>query len=136
MGANATSFAVVRNDGFVETFITLNLPAEWQPPDGCILVPDDELPAGWQRASDTTPVPVNVSARQIRRWLVLHGISLAAVDAAIAAIPDQMQRDLVKVDWEWAPYVERAHPMLIPLAAALGLSESAVDQAFREAFTL
>jgi hypothetical protein len=32
--------------------------------------------------------------------------------------------------------VERAHPMLIPLATALGLTEEQVDQAFREAATI
>lgn len=79
------------------------------------------------------PVPESVSARQIRLWLVRHGISLAQVDAAIAAIPDQLQRDSVRVEWDYAPYVERAHPMLIPLAAALGLTETQVDQAFIEA---
>lgn len=82
------------------------------------------------------PVPDSVSARQIRLWLVRHGVSLAAVDAAIDAIPDQQTRDSVRVEWEYAPYVERSHPMLIPLAAALGLSETQVDDAFREAATL
>jgi hypothetical protein len=69
-------------------------------------------------------------------WLVLHGISLATVDAAIESVPDPTQRDLLKVEWEWAPYVQRTHPMLIPLAAALGLTEEQVDQAFREAFLM
>jgi hypothetical protein len=78
-------------------------------------------------------VPESVSARQIRLWLVRHGISLAQVDAAIDAIPDQLQRDSVRVEWDYAPYVERGHPMLIPLAAALGLTETQVDQAFIEA---
>jgi hypothetical protein len=78
-------------------------------------------------------VPASVSARQIRLWLIQHGISLSQVDAAIASIPDELQRDSVKVEWEYAPYVERAHPMLIPLAAALGLTEEQVDQAFIEA---
>jgi hypothetical protein len=136
MGANQTSWALVRPDGYVETFLRLDLPETWAPEEGYTVVPDDELPEGWQRAPDETPVPVNVSARQIRMWLVLHGISLATVDAAIDSIPDQMQRDLVKVEWDWAPYVERAHPMLIPLAAALGLSEEQVDQAFREAINI
>jgi hypothetical protein len=58
---------------------------------------------------------------------------MAAVDAAIDAIPDAAQRDSVRVEWEYAPYVERAHPMLVPLAAALGLTEEQVDQAFVEA---
>ncbi len=80
----------------------------------------------------TPPVPESVSARQIRLWLVRHSISLAQVDAAIDAIPDQLQRDSVRVEWDYAPYVERVHPMLIPLAAALGLTEGQVDQAFVE----
>jgi hypothetical protein len=86
-----------------------------------------------QQADETAVVPVSVSARQIRLWLVRHGTSLAAVDAAIDAIPDQLQRDSVRVEWDYAPYVERTHPMLIPLAAALGLTEAQVDQAFVEA---
>ena len=89
---------------------------------------------GYNRSADLTPpVPESVSARQIRLWLVRHGISLAAVDAAIDAIPDQLQRDSVRVEWDYAPYVERTHPMLVPLAAALGLTEQQVDQAFVEA---
>jgi hypothetical protein len=81
----------------------------------------------------TPPVPESVSARQIRLWLIRQGISLAAVDAAIDGIPDQLQRDSVRVEWDYAPYVERSHPMLAPLAAALGMSEAQVDQAFVEA---
>jgi len=82
------------------------------------------------------PVPQSVTARQIRLWLVSHGVSLSAVEAAMDAIPDAMQREMVRVEWEYAPYVERSHPMLVPLAAALGLSEAQVDAAFREASTL
>jgi hypothetical protein len=92
---------------------------------------------GYNRSADLTSlVPESVSARQIRLWLVQHGISLAQVDAAIDAIPDQLQRDSVRVEWDYAPYVERSHPMLIPLAAALGLTEQQVDQAFTEAATI
>ena len=85
-----------------------------------------------QQAVDES-VPASVSARQIRLWLLRQGISLAAVDAAINAIPDQLQRDSVRVEWDYAPYVERTHTMLVPLAAALGLTEARVDQAFVEA---
>jgi hypothetical protein len=88
-----------------------------------------------QQAVDDS-VPTSVSARQIRLWLLRQGISLAAVDSAIDAIPDQLQRDSVRVEWDYAPYVERSHPMLVPLAAALGLTEQQVDQAFVEAATI
>jgi hypothetical protein len=79
------------------------------------------------------PTPATVSARQIRLWLIRQGVPMAAVDAAIDAITDELKRDSVRVEWEYAPYVERSHPMLIPLAAALGLTEQEVDQAFAEA---
>lgn len=86
---------------------------------------------------DTEPeVPPTVSARQIRLWLVGHGISLTAVDAAIEAIPDALQRDLVRVEWEYAPWIDRTHPMLVPLAGALGITAEGVDQAFAEAALL
>jgi hypothetical protein len=92
-----------------------------------------ELVGTNQSADLTPPVPESVSARQIRLWLVRNGVSLSQVDAAIDAIPDQLSRDSVRVEWDYAPYVERAHPMLVPLAAALGLTEAQVDQAFVEA---
>jgi hypothetical protein len=82
------------------------------------------------------PAPATVSARQIRLWLVRHGVALSAVDAAIDAIADEQQRQEVRVEWAHAPYVERTHPMLVPLAAALGLTEQQVDQAFAEAATI
>jgi hypothetical protein len=82
------------------------------------------------------PVPESVTARQIRLWLVRHGVSLAQVDAAIDAIQDALAREEARVEWDYAPYVERSHPMLVPLAAALGLDESQVDDAFRQASTI
>jgi len=93
------------------------------------------LPEGYEDASDeplpeTPSVPPSVTARQIRLWLVSNGVTLAAVNQAIDAIPDANQRELVRVEWEYAPYVERSHPMLIPLAQALGLTEAQVDAAF------
>lgn len=136
MGNNATSIAIVNAEGRVVTFVRLDVPDGWQPPSGCTAVPDDELPSGWQWADDSRPVPTNVSARQIRLWLVRRGIPLAAVEAAIDSITDQATRDVVRVEWEWAPYIERSHPWLVPLAQALGLDEAGVDAAFREAFDL
>ena len=89
-----------------------------------------------QSVSFTPSVPESVSARQIRLWLVRHGISLSQVEIAIDSIQDIMQRDSVRIEWEYAPYVERSHPMLVPLASALGLTEQQVDMAFIEASSI
>ena len=136
MGANTKALAILDSHGRVVTFVRLDVPEGWQPPEGCTAVPDDELPEGWERAPDNSPVPQSISARQIRLWLVRNGVSLATVEAAINAIPDAVTRESVRVEWEYAPYVERTHAWLVPMAAALGMTESQVDAAFREAAAL
>lgn len=78
----------------------------------------------------------SVSARQVRLWLLQHNISLSVVDEAIAGIEDPATREMVRVEWEYAPYIERSHPMLVPLGAALGLTEEQIDAAFVEAARL
>ena len=91
---------------------------------------------GWVAEPDlplVSSVPATVTAWQIRRWLVINGYTMAQIDAIISAIPDAAQQEAVRVDWEYAPYVERTHPMLVPMAAALGLDEEALDDAFRGA---
>jgi hypothetical protein len=92
------------------------------------------LPSGWIAAPDAPAepsVPSTVTAWQIRRWLIGNGYTLSQVASVIDAIPDAAQRESVRIDWEYAPYVERTHPMLEPMAAALGVED--LDAAFIEA---
>lgn len=81
-------------------------------------------------------VPDTISARQIRLWLLQNGVSLQMVADAIATIEDSVLRDSVAIEWEYAPYIERDHPMLVPLAQALGLTESDIDRGFVEAINI
>jgi hypothetical protein len=67
---------------------------------------------------------------------VRHGLDLAAVDAAIASIPDAVTRESVRVEWEYGTEVHRGSPWLAALGPALGLDASTLDTAFREAATL
>lgn len=93
----------------------------------------------WNNGSWTAPVPVvpdNISARQIRLWLVSHNISLSTIENTINSIEDATQREVVKIEWEYAPYVERNHPWLVILATQLNLTPEQVDSAFIEASQL
>jgi len=130
------SLAILDSSGRVVTFVRPDVPEGWAPPDGCTAMPSDQLPPGWQLAPDESPVPTSISARQIRLWLIRHGITLTTVEAAIDGIADAVARESVRVEWEYAPYVERSHAWLVPMAAALGLTEQQIDAAFREAATL
>jgi len=81
-------------------------------------------------------VPATISPRQIRLWLVTHGVSLSSVDAAIDSIENELLREQTKIEWEFSPYVERNHPMINTLGAALGLTGEQIDTAFIEASNL
>lgn len=102
-----------------------------------ILAPEKpSADAIWNNGVWITPepsIPQTVSARQVRIWLIQHGISLSQVDQAIDNIENSIMRDITRVEWEYAPYIERGHPMLVPLGDALGLSSEQIDQAFIEA---
>ena len=73
-----------------------------------------------------------ISSRQIRLWLIQNGISLQNVIDAINSVEDQTLRDSLMVEWEYAPYVERNHPMLPAIAQSLGFGELDIDRAFTE----
>ena len=102
-----------------------------------VLAPEKPSPnAIWNNGSWVVPeqyTPETVSARQIRLWLLQNGVSLQMVNSAISAIEDPIVRDSVAIEWEYAPYVERNHPMLLPLAQALGLTEQDINRCFIEA---
>jgi hypothetical protein len=137
MGSSATSLAIVNAAGEVETFVRLDVPAGWTPPEGCTAVPDDELPAGWKRAAPpAAPVPASISPMQARLWLVRSGIALTDIDAAINSISDQQTRDTVRVQWEYGLEVVRSSDWLAALGPVLGLDDATLDQAFREASVL
>lgn len=104
-----------------------------------IEIPEPTLPAVGSGPPGVieTPVrvvPETVTATQVRLWLFRRGVSLADVQAAIESIPDQQTRGEAMIQWEYAPYIERSHPLIAAIAASLGLSD--IDEAFYEASLL
>ena len=81
-------------------------------------------------------IPETVSARQIRLWLIENNISLSSVETAINGIVDDKLREKTLVEWEYAPYVERNHPLLETLASVLGLTNEQIDAGFIQASKL
>ena len=73
-------------------------------------------------------VPASVTMRQARRALLNMG-KLAAVDAAIAAMPEP-QRSAARIDWEYSTAVERHSALVAGLAPALGLNSAQIDALF------
>lgn len=135
----ATNFSLAYYENY-ESFRTGNSPIEsWLLPglpsiSGCLKV----LPLGFKYDGtgdlpEIPPVPNTITARQIRLWLIQHNFQLSQIESAINNIEDPITRETVRIEWEYAPYVERSHAWLVPLAQSLGLNEEQIDQAFREA---
>lgn len=81
-------------------------------------------------------IPQTISARQVRLWLLNNSIPLSQVDSAINTISDELLREKTRVEWEYAPYIERNHPLIESLAQYLGLSSEQIDQGFIDASQL
>ena len=80
-------------------------------------------------------VPNAVTMRQGRLALLQFGL-LSLVDASISLMPDPMQREAAKIEWEYATEIVRNSPLVQGLTGALGLTEEALDQLFTLAATL
>lgn len=81
-------------------------------------------------------VPQQVKNMKLRLALIQSGISIANIEAGIAAIPDQATKEMINTMWEYAEYYERDNTQLIGMAAQLGITDEQLDQLFIYAETL
>lgn len=85
----------------------------------------EELQEAWD---NRPPPPIVVSMRSFReacgRDLVIK------INAYVASIPDAYERFSVQNDLEYALTVARDHPKVAQVAAAIGKTESEIDEVF------
>jgi len=87
-------------------------------------------------AEANPPVPFAVSRRQLFLALAAIGVTRAAIRAMIEATPDAAAREAGLIEFDEAIHFERGHPLIAQLGAALGRSESQIDDLFRSAANL
>jgi hypothetical protein len=80
-------------------------------------------------------VPHSITRAQAIGALILAGLD-EAVEPAIQAIPDPVQRKLALNDWHNRLHFERDNSTLAAMAAALGLSDAQLDELFIKAAQL
>jgi len=84
----------------------------------------------WQLVDAPPPsVPDAVTMRQARLALLGAGM-LDAVEPAIAAIPDPVQRRAAEITWEYSTEVRRDNGLIAAIAAKLGLNGQQIDDLF------
>ena len=80
-------------------------------------------------------VDTSVSARQIRTAMVLSGISIAGVEAALDGL-DEPTRTVATIAWDYSNLYFRDNPLIVALAPAMGLSIEQLDDLWVLAKTL
>ena len=103
---------VAQYGGEIDEKLLAEVQAEWVPPPPPPVV-----------------IPQSVTMRQAR--LALLGVGLLDdVDAAIAAIPDPVQRQAAQIEWEYATTVVRDSSWVQTLGASLNLTSAQIDELF------
>ena len=88
----------------------------------------------WAVTYETPPVPA-LTRRQFRLALVTNGFALADIEALINQIEDDMQRQIIQIEWQDATVFERNNSSLLTIAALMGLSSTQIDELWAQALT-
>lgn len=99
-------------------------------------IDDDNKKVYGTHITKPIPIPETITATQIRLWLINNDILLANIETAINNIEDPKTKEITLVQWEYAPYVERSHPLIETIGEFLGLTSEQIDNAFVEASLL
>ena len=84
--------------------------------------------SGTDAPPDANAIPQSVSMRQIRLALLEAG-KLDSVNTTIAAKTGLGGRS-TQIEWEYAPELQRASPLIAELGAALSMDRAALDALF------
>lgn len=89
----------------------------------------------WAVTYQDPPVPV-LTRRQFRLALVTNGYSLTDIEALIAQIEDDMQRQIIQIEWQDATVFERNSSSLLVMAGLMQLNTEQVDALWSQALSL
>ena len=89
----------------------------------------------WAVTYETPPVPA-LTRRQFRLALVMNGFDLADIEALIAQIEDDMQRQIIQIEWQDATVFERNSSSLLVMVGLMQLNTEQVDALWSQALKL
>ena len=77
-----------------------------------------------------------LTRRQFRLALVMNGFALADIEALINQIEDDMQRQIIQVEWQDAATFERHSANLLVMADLMEMDKPTVDALWTQALAL
>ena len=89
----------------------------------------------WAVTYETPPVPA-LTRRQFRLALATNGYSLTDIEALIAQIEDDTQRQIIQIEWQDATVFERNNNSLLAMSSPMGLSSAQIDALWSQGLKL
>ena len=104
---------------------------------GCILNALSQLNQEYVWAvTYESPKTPSLTRRQFRLALVMNGYNLTDIETLIEQIPDQMRRQIIKIEWQDATTFERQSQNLQIMAELMQLDTAQIDGLWSQALTL
>lgn len=88
----------------------------------------------WAVTHESPALPT-LTRRQFRLALVANGYKLADIETLIAQIEDDMQRQIIQIEWQDATVFERNNSSLLTMSSLMGLSSAQIDALWSQALT-
>lgn len=85
--------------------------------------------APYAAAPASASIP-DITPRQARQALILSGISLQDIDAALDSLPEPM-KSLAKTEWEYSIAFQRNRPLVVQVGQMLGWTPEQLDDLWR-----
>ena len=89
----------------------------------------------WAVIYESPSLPI-LTRRQFRLAFITNGFALADIEALINQIEDDMQRQIIQIEWQDATVFERNNSSLFVMSALTGLSSAQIDELWSQALTL
>lgn len=108
---------------------------------GELELPDGTSEEVWQKklalyaAAPAVSPPPNVTPRQIRQALIISGVSIASIEAAIASLPEP-HKSFAQIEWEYSTAFIRTNPLVAQIGAIVGFNEEQLDNLWKLAGSL
>jgi len=98
------------------------------------LDPQPEVGWLWESGRLVANIP-DATPRQIRQALILSGVSIDMITAALDSLPEPT-RSLAKVEWEYSIAFKRNRPLVIQVGLMLGWTHNQLDDLWKLALSL
>ena len=127
-------YLVIEPDAAMIAKLKLGKPLRWQPVEGSSVGELVEIP-------HAAAVPISIKAWQAKAVLAATphpdgGTMLAAAEAAIAAMPEGMEKIAIQSAWANNADFSRTAPTIVALAATLGINDARLNAMFIAAAAL